>query len=50
MAGVSAQTAQCRLKELTGKRVFRSHGGVTRIRSYWLCTDNDLMFQWMYPE
>jgi hypothetical protein len=50
MAGICAQTARRRLKALTEKRVFRPHGGVTRIRSYELCTENERMFQWMYVE
>jgi hypothetical protein len=28
----------------------RAHGGVARIRSYEFCTENERMFQWMYPE
>lgn len=50
IAGVCAQTARRRLKELTEKRVFRPHGGVARIRSYELCTDNERLHLWMYGE
>ena len=50
MAGICPQTARRRLQQLTEKRLFRPHGGVSRIRSYELCAENEQLFRWMYYE